>query len=111
MTQNLPPANTICGRCGCIIFYTGNDCIFCPDAAETLKSVAEELDTSETAYCVIDVDDARGLVVEAPMNHLPTIRICDRTITGIPDRDSIRDALLRLHSLSCYYESRQSRFE
>jgi hypothetical protein len=106
--SKLPPASTICGRCGCIIMYTGDNCIFCPPAHEMLRDVGDSLGVSENAYCIIDVDqtgDCNIFAVEAPITTIPLIRICDHTITGLPDESTVHDELLRLLVHPCYYDS------
>ena len=106
--SKLPPASTICGRCGCIIMYTGDNCIFCPPAHEILRNMGDLLGVPENAYCVIDVDqsgDCNIFAVEAPITTIPLIRICDHTITGLPDERTVHDELLRLLVHPCYYDS------
>ncbi|MHA1959480.1 MAG: hypothetical protein ACW99U_04585 [Candidatus Thorarchaeota archaeon] len=95
MTDCLPPATTSCGRCGCIIFYTGDDCVLCPPASDILKDTASSLGVSSQSFCEVDVDMDDGRAIDASLIAVPSIRICDRQLNGLPDEASIRDALVR----------------
>ncbi|MHA2141715.1 MAG: hypothetical protein ACXADC_13030 [Candidatus Thorarchaeota archaeon] len=100
---------TVCGRCGCILFYTGKDCVFCPAADDILQNVRAPLEVEDDVVCRIDIENLNGDGLEAPVTTIPMIQICDTTITGIPDESSVRDALIAMHVKSCYYESQNVR--
>jgi hypothetical protein len=101
---------TVCGRCGCILFYSGEDCMFCPAADDILQNVREPLEVEDDVICRIDIENLNGEALESPVTTIPLIRICDTTITGIPDESSVRDALIAMLVKSCYYESQNGKF-
>ncbi|MFX1270706.1 MAG: hypothetical protein ACFFAX_03410 [Promethearchaeota archaeon] len=98
-------SSTVCGRCGCILFYTGENCTFCPAADEVLQDVREPLEVEDSAICRIDIENINEDSLDPPVPTIPLIRICDTTITGLPDESSVRDALIAMLVKSCYYES------
>jgi len=79
--------------------------MFCPAADEILHDVKAPLEVEDSAVCKIDIDKMNGDALEAPITTIPLIRICDTTITGLPDESSVRDALIAMLVKSCYYES------
>jgi hypothetical protein len=103
--MTLSKSSTVCGRCGCILFYTGENCMFCPAADEILQDVSEPLEVEESAICRIDIENVNGETLDSPVTTIPLMRICDTTITGLPDESSVRDALIAMLVKSCYYES------
>jgi hypothetical protein len=103
--MNPKKSETVCGRCGCILFYTGENCMFCPAADDILQGVREPLEVEDSAICRIDIENMNGDTMEPPVTSIPMMRICDTTITGIPDESSVRDALIAMLVKSCYYES------
>ena len=100
---------TSCGRCACIELYTGENCLFCGTAEQTLKDVTEELQIPEEALCRIEISTTGNRAFDAPVMSIPTLRICDRTITGLPDEESLRDAIVRLLLHPCFKWSGASR--
>jgi hypothetical protein len=82
----------------CIRFYTNEQCIFCPAAREMLEEVLKEHDLSAELIHEIDCDRNRVKNV----NGLPTIRICDQTIEGIPTDDMLEQAIWRLRIHPCF---------
>ncbi len=105
--MNPKKSATVCGRCGCILFYSGEDCVFCPAADNILQSVSEPLEIEDSAICRIDIENMNGDALDAPITTIPLMRICDTTMTGIPDESSVRDALIAMLVKSCYYESQK----
>jgi hypothetical protein len=79
--------------------------MFCPVADEILQDVREPLEVEDSAICRIDIDDINGDSVESTVTTIPLMRICDTTITGLPDESSVRDAIIAMLVKSCYYES------
>ncbi len=96
---------TPCGRCGCIIFYKGEVCIFCDAATEMLADTLIGFGVSDSAICEIDVDSDEecGCGTE-DIAMLPTIRICDMKLTGMPDEQSMNDAIMRAIMKDCFCE-------
>ena len=76
---------TDCGRCSCIILYSSEKCILCDAALEILYSVIS--------------DDGCGLPLPV---GLPAIRICQEVITGLPDMDSARSAVMHAVLNGCF---------
>ena len=89
---------TPCGRPGCIAVYKSDNCQFCDAAEKILKEAASNTGISESAIHEIDASTAEGRFRYDHNLGLPAIRICDRTITGIPDVDIMKEAL---ESISC----------
>ncbi|MFX1331193.1 MAG: hypothetical protein ACFE9W_06540 [Promethearchaeota archaeon] len=79
--------------------------MFCPVADEILQDVREPLEVEESAICRIDIDHMNGDSLESTVTTIPLMRICDTTITGLPDESSVRDAIIAMLVKSCYYES------
>ena len=81
--------------------FTSSDCFFCPAAREILTDVLNEFEVSEHIPCEIDPHQ-QDVSVSSPIAMLPTIRICDRDIVGIPNEQDIRDSLLQAMSKYCF---------
>ncbi len=79
--------------------------MFCPAADEILEDVRAPLEVEDSAICRIDIEDMNEDTLDAPVTSIPMMRICDTTITGLPDESSVRDALIAMLVKSCYYES------
>ncbi|MFW9808522.1 MAG: hypothetical protein ACFFE6_03985 [Candidatus Thorarchaeota archaeon] len=96
---------TPCGRCGCIIFYKGELCIFCEAATEMLADALMGFGVSSSAICEIDVDSEEECGCGTDdIAMLPTIRICDMKLTGLPDEQSMNDAVMRAIMRDCFCE-------
>jgi len=85
--------------------------MFCPAADEILQDVRVPLEVEDSAICRIDVEDLNGDSSEELVTTIPLMRICDITITGLPDESSVRDALISMLVKSCYYESQNGLIE
>lgn len=96
---------TPCGRCGCIIFYKGAFCIFCDAATEMLTNALIGFGVPDSAICEIDVEsnDECGCGTE-DIAMLPTIRVCDKKLTGLPDQQSMTDAVMQAIMKDCFCE-------
>ena len=79
--------------------------MFCPAADEILQVVSEPLEVEDSAICRIDIENMNEDTLDSPVTTIPLMRICDTTITGLPDESSVRDALIAMLVKSCYYES------
>ncbi len=88
----------------CVILYTADTCIFCPAAKATLEEMLDRCGMSKGFIREVDCDKEQVSDVSA----LPTIDICGQIIVGLPDEDSLRDALWMLRINPCYYENHPS---
>ncbi|MFX1367661.1 MAG: hypothetical protein ACFFAY_03580 [Promethearchaeota archaeon] len=96
---------TSCGRCGCIIVYTGEYCLFCDAAKEILSEAISQYGVSENAVCQIDVDSGGNCGCSDGITQLPTIRICSMKLEGLPDEGQVTDAVLRALMMDCFCEN------
>ncbi|NHJ12662.1 MAG: hypothetical protein EAX95_03260 [Candidatus Thorarchaeota archaeon] len=96
---------TPCGRCGCIIVYTGDYCFFCDAAKEMLGEAIAQYGVSDSAICQIDVDSEGECGCNDSITRLPTIRICSVKLEGLPDEGQVTDAVLRALMMDCFCES------
>ncbi|MHA2141498.1 MAG: hypothetical protein ACXADC_05140 [Candidatus Thorarchaeota archaeon] len=96
-----------CGRCGCIIVYTGKLCLFCEAAKEIIGEAINQYGVSNDAICQIDVDEDEdaGCGCEDIVTSLPTIRICEVVLEGLPDEGQVTDAVLRALMMDCFRET------
>ncbi|NHI83852.1 MAG: hypothetical protein EAX81_06095 [Candidatus Thorarchaeota archaeon] len=95
---------TPCGRCSCIIVYTGDYCLFCDAAKEMLGEAIAHYGVSDAAICQVDVDSEDGCGCNDGITRLPTIRICNVKLEGLPDEKEITDAVLRALMMDCFCE-------
>ncbi|MFW9886980.1 MAG: hypothetical protein ACFFER_02285 [Candidatus Thorarchaeota archaeon] len=111
MTDVIPTTKnsmkTSCGRCGCIIVYTGKLCLFCDAAKEIIEEAITNYGVSDDVICQINVDagEGEGCGCEDVVTSLPTIRICEVVLEGLPDEDQVTDAVLRALMMDCFCES------
>lgn len=96
-----------CGRCGCIIVYTGKLCLFCDAAKEIIGETINQYGVSSDVICQIDVDNGEesGCGCEDTVTSLPTIRICEVVLEGLPDEGQVNDAVLRALMMDCFCET------
>jgi len=99
--QNATP----CGKCSCIIMYKTERCIFCDPAAEILEEALSSFGVPSSAIVQVDVEsgDDCGCGTE-DISMLPTIKICDSRITGLPDEQMLNDAVIRAIMKDCFCE-------
>ncbi len=96
---------TECGQCSCIVLYTSKFCVFCDAAEEILgealsnfgvpKTVIREVDVETEEECGCRTDD---------VTMLPTIKVCNEQLTGLPDEQSMRDAVMQAIMKDCFCE-------
>ncbi|MFW9843958.1 MAG: hypothetical protein ACFFEV_05230 [Candidatus Thorarchaeota archaeon] len=94
--------NTDCGRCSCIILYSSEKCILCDAAFEILQSVISDFGLPPHVIKTVDVlndDDGCGLPLPV---CLPAIRVCQEVITGLPDLDTARSAVMHAVLNGCF---------
>ncbi len=93
-----------CGKQGCVIFYKGDQCMFCKPASEILEETLTQFGLSKHSVFEIDIGKDEDLAREAGIIGLPTIEICDEMIMGLPDEGSIRDAIVNAFMRDCFCE-------
>ena len=96
---------TPCGKCSCVIMYKTQQCLFCDPAAKILEDALSSFGLPSSAVVEVDVesDDDCGCGTE-DVSMLPTIKICDARITGLPDEQTLKDAVLRVIMKDCFCE-------
>ena len=84
----------------CVLLYTNSQCIFCPAAKEILERMLNEhgLPTGMIREVDCDIEDVRDITA------LPTIQVCEQTIIGLPEEDTLYRALWRLRISPCFYQ-------
>ena len=95
---------TDCGRCSCIILYSSEKCVLCDAALEILYSVISDFGLPTSVIRKVDVlndDDDDGCCLPPPVG-LPAIRICQELITGLPDLDTARGAVMHAVLNGCF---------
>ena len=97
--------NTPCGKCSCIIMYKTEQCVFCDPASKILEAALSNFGVPSDAIVEVDVelDDDCGCGTE-DVSMLPTIKICDAKITGLPDEQTLNDAVIRAIMKDCFCE-------
>jgi len=96
---------TPCGKCSCVIMYKAEQCVFCDPAAEILEKTLSSFGVPASAIVEVDVesDDDCGCGTD-DISMLPTIKICDAMITGLPDEGMLNDAVIRAVMKDCFCE-------
>ena len=96
---------TPCGKCSCVIMYKGEHCIFCDPAAQILEAALANFGVPASAIVQVDVEsgDDCGCGTE-DVSMLPTIKICDAKLTGLPDEQMLNDAVIRAIMKDCFCE-------
>lgn len=94
---------TPCGKCSCVIMYKSQACVFCDPAAEILEEALSSFGVPSSAIIQVDVEanDDCGCGTE-DIAMLPTIKICDSMLTGLPDEGLLRDAVIRAIMKDCF---------
>jgi len=93
---------TDCGRCSCIILYSSEHCVLCDAALEILQSVISDFGLPRSVIRKVDItieDDGCNL---PPPVGLPAMRICHEVITGLPDIDLTRSAIMQAVLNGCF---------
>ncbi|MHA1576912.1 MAG: hypothetical protein ACTSU3_06090 [Candidatus Thorarchaeota archaeon] len=99
--QNPVPI-TQCGRPGCIAFYTSDDCHFCDAVMELLRVVISNKGFSKNVLHEVNKSSPEGYLLFDHNRGVPAIRVCDKTITGIPDPDVVNMALDSISCKDCF---------
>ena len=94
---------TECGRCACIIVYTSEQCVLCDAALEIMYNVVSDFGLSPSTIREVDLakgdDDGCGL--PAPVG-LPAMRVCEEFVSGLPDIDEARGAVMHAVLKNCF---------
>jgi hypothetical protein len=94
-----------CGKCSCIIVYTSEFCVFCDAAEEILIEALTSFGVSKSAIREVDVeseDDCGCRTDDVTM--LPTIKVCDQHLLGLPEEQSMHDAVMLAIMKECFCE-------
>jgi len=78
--------------------------MFCKPANEVLKEALLQFGLTEGSVFEVDVGEDDSLAREVGVVGLPTLKICEETLLGIPDEGSIRDALVTAMMRGCFCE-------
>lgn len=101
LSEVLP--RTKCGECSCVILYKGDMCLFCDAAHRILADSLERFGIPSTAVREVDVDDAEDCGCNTDsITMLPTIKICDVMLTGLPEEQTVKDAVIRAAMKDCF---------
>lgn len=93
-----------CGRCSCIILYSSEQCVLCDAALEILYSVISDFGLTPDVIQKIDVTNENdGCNASLPVS-LPAIKICQDILTGLPDMDVARGAVMHAVLKGCFSE-------
>jgi hypothetical protein len=97
---------TPCGKCSCIIVYTSEFCVFCEAAEEILIDALTNFGVSKTAIreVYVETKDECGCRTD-DVTMLPTIKVCDQHLTGLPEEQSMNDAVMQAIMKDCFCES------
>lgn len=85
--------------------YTSEFCVFCEAAAEILIEALTDFGVPKTAIREVDVEtgDDCGCGTD-DVTMLPTIKVCDQHITGLPEEQSMKDAVMQAIMKDCFCE-------
>ena len=95
------PSASQCGRTSCVTFLSGEHCVFCEPAKGMLRDLLSQFDVPFTCVSEIDVEND-DIAQDENILALPTIKICDETIVGLPDEGAVRDAIVRALMNECF---------
>ncbi|MFW9907805.1 MAG: hypothetical protein ACFFEF_04460 [Candidatus Thorarchaeota archaeon] len=93
-----------CGRCSCIILYTSESCILCDAALEIMHYVITDFGLSANVIRRIDITTEDDFCNMPHPVSLPAMRICQELLTGIPDMDVARGAVMHAVLKGCFSE-------
>jgi hypothetical protein len=91
-----------CERPGCIIFYKGEQCIFCDVAKEVLNETLSLYGFSWSIVQEVDVDNINDPEYMTDIVGVPSIRIGSNLITGLPDEHLVGTALIHAILTGCF---------
>jgi hypothetical protein len=94
----------LCGRPSCITLYRGDNCYFCDIASQMLANAISQFGVSSDVLREVDIDSQDEPESDTQIVALPTIKICDIVLSGLPDADIINDAVIRVLMKECFSE-------
>jgi hypothetical protein len=94
----------LCGKPSCITLYRGDNCYFCDIASQMLASAVAQYGVSTDVLREVDIDSQEEGESDPQIVALPTIRICDVILSGLPEEDIINDAVIRVLMKDCFSE-------
>ncbi|MDF1539432.1 MAG: hypothetical protein P1Q69_11080 [Candidatus Thorarchaeota archaeon] len=94
---------TECGRAGCVVLYTGDNCAFCDGAREIIINALADFGVGYDVVTEVNISSGVVCACDFPgMVTLPTIRVCDQLISGLPQIDDIRAYLMYAILKGCF---------
>lgn len=85
--------------------YTSEFCVFCDAAEEILVEALTDFGVSKAAIREVDVDDADACGCRTDdVTMLPTIKVCNQHLTGLPEEQSMKDAVMQAIMKDCFCE-------
>ena len=96
-----------CSQCGCIIIYSSKHCVLCDTALEIMHTVLSDFNLSSSIIKIVDVLEQGEDCASPPLIGLPTVKICQETITGLPDVDVARSAVMHAVLNGCFSDSKE----
>ncbi len=94
-----------CGRCGCVVVYSGNHCIFCEMTIEMVCDLLKEFSMGVEGVVIVDIEKGCSCGCSAEVTALPAVRVCDQTVVGLPDRTSLRELLINAMMSDCFHQT------
>lgn len=94
----------LCGKPSCITLYRGDNCYFCDIAAQMLANAISQYGVSAEVLREVDIESQEEPEGDVQIVTLPTIKICDIVLSGLPDEDIINDAVIRVLMKECFSE-------
>ncbi|MBN2228743.1 MAG: hypothetical protein JW779_04045 [Candidatus Thorarchaeota archaeon] len=99
---SVPIKECACGQCSCIILYTSPKCILCNAALEILYSVISDFGLSQDVVSIVDITSEEEACNIPPTASLPAMKICQELLTGLPDLDVARGAVMHAVLKGCF---------
>ncbi|MFW9956279.1 MAG: hypothetical protein ACFFD3_17185, partial [Candidatus Thorarchaeota archaeon] len=86
-----------------VAIYVGDNCAFCDTALETLREALADFLIDSSVISKVNVSSRVTYPFEVPGGlALPTIRVCDNLISGLPDIDKARSYLMLAILRGCF---------
>jgi len=104
---SLEDGKTECGQCSCIIVYSSEHCVLCEAAMEVMNTVISDFGLPTTIIQKMDILEQDKICSLPPPVGLPAIRICQEILTGLPDIDEARSAVMHAVLNGCFSGSKE----
>lgn len=92
-----------CQRSACIMFYASDDCLLCDAAWQVLLEAVSDLGLEASIVEKVDINECPPEDLPPTKNFmLPIIRTCDRDLSGFPDIDTVRTAIMQAMVNCCF---------